>query len=206
EFDVIHFNFGMPILPKPLDRLASRGQGLWRFAYNLYASLVEFRDLPLLQRAGKAIFVTYQGDDARQGDYCSAHFPISPIGEVDATYYTPEGDARKRREIALFDRYSDGIFALNPDLLYVLPERARFLPYAHIDLRDWRPRAPLDSGSRPLVIHAPSHRGIKGTRFVLDAVSRLQAEGVPFDFKLVEGISNIEARRIYEQADLLVDQ
>jgi len=209
EFDVIHFNFGMPILPKQLDTTAqrsSRAQGVWRFAYNLYAALVEFRDLPLLRRAGKAIFVTYQGDDARQGIYCQEHFPISPVGEVEPGYYTPESDARKQREIALFDRYSDGIFALNPDLLHVLPPRARFLPYAHLDLRTWRPVSATNTGSRPLVIHAPSHRGVKGTRFVLDAVARLKADGVDFDFTLVEGLPNAEARKVYERADLLVDQ
>ena len=209
EFEVVHFNFGMPILPKQLDSTAqrsSRAQGWWRAGYNLYASLVEFRDLPLLRKAGKAIFVTYQGDDARQGTFCGSHFRISPVGEVDSSYYPPESDTRKQREIATFDRYSNGIFSLNPDLLHVLPPRARFLPYSHLDLRDWRPVTPNDTASRPLVIHAPSHRGIKGTRFVLDAVSRLQGEGVPFEFRLIEGMANAEARKIYEKADLLVDQ
>jgi len=209
DFDVIHFNFGMPILPKRLDSTAysaSRARGLWRYTYNLYASLVEFMDLPLLKRLGKAIFVTYQGDDARQGSYCRAHFRVSPVGEVDDTYYTAESDARKQREISTFDRYADGIYALNPDLLHVLPPRARYLPYAHIDLGEWTPAVPLGQTTRPLVVHAPSHRGIKGTRFVLDAVSRLRAEGAAFDFVLIEGMKNEEARRIYEKADILIDQ
>jgi hypothetical protein len=209
EFDVIHFNFGMPILPKRLDsslQPGSRARGLWRSAYNAYASLVQFRDLPLLKRLGKALFVTYQGDDARQGSYLRSHFRVSPIGEVDSTYYTPESDERKRKEIAIFQRYADGIYALNPDLLHVLPARARFLPYSHIDPREWHPEPPSGSAARPLVIHAPTHRDIKGTRFVMDAVSRLKAEGVQFDFTLVEGMPVEEARRIYARADLLVDQ
>jgi len=209
DFDVIHFNFGMPLLPKRLDssiQPGSRARGLWRAAYNGYASLVEFLDLPLLKKLGKALFVTYQGDDARQGSYMKAHFRVSPIGEVDANYYTAESDARKRKEIALFERYADGIYAVNPDLLHVLPPRTRFLPYSHIDPRGWQPALPSGSAARPLVVHAPSHRGIKGTRFVLDAVSRLKSEGVPFDFTLIEGMPNEEARRIYTKADLLVDQ
>jgi glycosyltransferase involved in cell wall biosynthesis len=209
EFDVIHFNFGMSILPTPHDDSVPRGTrawGLWRLAYNGYASLVQHRDLPLLKKLGKALFVTYQGDDARQGDYCKAHFSVSPVGEVDAGYYTPESDARKRRDIADFGRYADGLYALNPDLLHVLPQGARFLPYGHVDPRLWPPAAPAGAGSRPLVVHAPSHRGVKGTRVILEAVSRLRAEGIEFDFTLVEGLRNDEARRIYERADLVIDQ
>jgi glycosyltransferase involved in cell wall biosynthesis len=205
EFDVVHFNFGTPLSPQPLDG-GPRSAALVRRLYNAYASLVEFRDLPLLKLAGKAVFVTYQGDDARQGAFCREHFSVSPIEEVDPAYYSPESDARKQHGIRTFDRYADGIFALNPDLLHVLPPRARFLPYAHIDPRNWRPTRAAAASSRQLVVHAPSHRGVKGTRFVLDAVSRLRSEGVEFDFMLIEGMPNDEARRVYEKADVLVDQ
>lgn len=209
SFDVIHFNFGMSILPAPGEaRPVPVGavHRLLRDLYTVYVKAFALKDLPLLKLARKAIFVTYQGDDARQGDYCKAHFSVSPVGEVDAGYYTAEGDARKRREIAVFEQYADGIFALNPDLLHVLPPRARFLPYGHVDPRRWQPVALPGTGSRPLVVHAPSHRGAKGTRFVLDAVSRLRAEGIGFDFTLVEGVRNEDARRIYEKADLVIDQ
>jgi glycosyltransferase involved in cell wall biosynthesis len=205
EFDVIHFNFGMSILPRRFDDAIPSGRSARKVAYDAYVSLVEYLDLPLLKKAGKRIFVTYQGDDARQGSYCRAHFPISPIGEVSADYYTPRGDLRKQREIGIFDRHADGIYALNPDLLHVLPPRARFLPYASVDLRKWSLCPPRDT-SKPLVVHAPSHRGVKGTRFVLDAVSRLKADGLAFDFVLIEGMKNEEARRIYEKADVLIDQ
>jgi hypothetical protein len=203
EFDVVHFNCGMPLSPRPVP---GPTRGLARRLYNAYASLVGFRDLPLLKMAGKAIFVTYQGDDARQGAYCREHFLVSPIGEVDQSYYTPESDARKQCEIRIFERYADGIFSLNPDLLHVLPSRARFMPYANVNPRNWLPAGTPSGSSRPIVVHAPSHRGVKGTRFVQDAVSRLRSEGVAFDFILVEGMTNDEARRVYERADLVVDQ
>jgi glycosyltransferase involved in cell wall biosynthesis len=55
-------------------------------------------------------------------------------------------------------------------------------------------------------VHAPTHREIKGTRFVVEAVDRLRHAGVAFDFALVENLERAEARRLYERADLLVDQ
>jgi glycosyltransferase involved in cell wall biosynthesis len=47
---------------------------------------------------------------------------------------------------------------------------------------------------------------VKGTNHVLDVVSRLKREGLAIDFRLVEGVPQAEARRIYERADLLIDQ
>lgn len=209
DFDVIHFNFGMSILPHWVPDHADALKGvppLVRRAYQLYAKLFELRDLPLLKQAGKVIVVTYQGNDARQGDYCREHFAISPVPEVDPSEYPPELDRRKRWKIATFARYADRIYALNPDLMHVLPPQTRFMPYAHIDLAEWTPRPEASSSDVPVVLHAPSHRGMKGTRFILEAVERLQREGVPFEFVLVEGLSHAEARNLYQRADLLIDQ
>lgn len=208
DFDIIHFNFGQSIMPHwfPDDapRPASFSPVLWKI-YQFYSRLVELRDLPLLKKSGKGIVVTYQGDDARQGDFCRTKFEIHFANEVEPGYYTTQMDAHRRQRIRKFSRYADRIYALNPDLLYVLPPRAQFMPYAHIDLRDW---SVINKASPdvPVVVHAPSHRGVKGTRYVLDAVARLQAEGVKLEFILVEGMAHAEAKRIYQRADLLIDQ
>lgn len=200
HFDVVHFNFGSTIAPE----WASGSTG--RFSpWAIYSSVFEQLDLRLLARAGKAIFVTFQGDDARQGAVASS-FAVNASVEAPPGYYTPRSDADKRRRIARFERYADGIYALNPDLLRVLPARTTFVPYAHLDPRTWQPGPPAGNRERPLVLHAPTNREIKGTRFVLDAVERLRAERISFDFRLVEGVSHSEVRSLYERADLVVDQ
>jgi hypothetical protein len=208
EFDVIHFNFGASIMPQGFRQWPASGwRGYAGRAAACYVRLVEMLDVSLLKRAGKGIVVTYQGDDARQGDYCRRHFTITHARDVEPGYFTPESDAQKRRRIQRFDRYADRIYALNPDLLHVLPARARFLSYCAIDLTRWVPIWPRTaSGQRLKLLHAPSHRGVKGTRHILAAVERLRKEGLDFDFILVEGLSNAAARRLYVQADLLVDQ
>ncbi len=66
--------------------------------------------------------------------------------------------------------------------------------------------APATGTRPPVILHAPTHRGIKGTRHVLETVQRLRGEGIPFDFQLVENRTWAEARALYEKADLLVDQ
>jgi hypothetical protein len=217
DFDILHFNFGRSIAPfwVPMSAMvewlrSSPHHGhsfLIPEAASFYIRLFELRDLPLLKKCGKGIVVTYQGDDARQGDFCLENFEISAAGEVEPGYYSRESDMRKRHRIARFAQYADRIYALNPDLLHVLPSQAQFLPYSHIDLRDWMPVHKSNGDSKvPVVVHAPSHRGTKGTRFVLDAISQLKAEGVAVKFLLVEGMTHTQARRMYEEADLVIDQ
>lgn len=180
DFDVIHYNFGQTIL---------RSQ----------------RDLPILKALGKVIAVTFQGDDARQIDWCLENWNPTPAQTEALLGRKGVSDDRNRRAIATFDRYADCIFAVNPDLLPVLPHRAQFLPYASVDPREWRPPTPSNS-DLPLVLHAPTNRIGKGTGAVVDAVERLRAEGVPFEFRLLEGYTHDEARKLYAEADLLIDQ
>jgi hypothetical protein len=196
EFDVVHLNFGSPLTPRryPASVLETRGPSARLF--ELYAGAVEFRELALLKHAGKAIVVTYQGDDARQ----ALSAPQLPPG-----YYDPELDERKREWIRHVDRYADVIYALNPDLLRVLPARAEFLPYASVDLRAWTPES-APPAVIPVVVHAPSDRRSKGTDAVLAASAELERRGVAHELVLVEGVTREEARQAYARADLLVDQ
>ena len=203
DFDVIHYNFGAPILN--WGSLDGRHRRMAGGLGGIYAWLNQAFELPLMKHIGKVVAVTYHGDDARQGDYCRKHFEICIAREVDGQYYSSRTDGTKRQRIAQFARHADLIYALNPDLLHVLPANARFLPYAHINLDEWQPVF-ATTGSRPLIVHAPSHRGAKGTHFLLNAVERLRSDGLVFDFQLVEGLKQRKARKLYERADLVVDQ
>lgn len=206
SYDIVHFNFGETAMPQRVPVMPTRSTRFppWvRRLYNLYAGALEQRDLRWLKARGKTVVVTFQGDDARQGEYLRAHFSISQVDEAD--YYSVESDRLKRERVAAFARYADGIFALNPDLLHILPVGARFLPYANVDVRNIEP-VPPKATHAPVLLHAPTHRGGKGTRFLVEAVNRLKAEGIPFEFVLVEGLQHGEAMKLYARSDLLVDQ
>lgn len=56
------------------------------------------------------------------------------------------------------------------------------------------------------LVHTPNHRGCKGTEYVIDAVKRLQGEGLLVELLLLEKISNEEIRKIMPTVDILVDQ
>jgi len=57
----------------------------------------------------------------------------------------------------------------------------------------------------PVILHAPSNYGYKGSKYLVDAIEKLKNE-YAFEFKL---ISNVELKTLYEEiliADILVDQ
>ncbi len=205
NYDVIHYNFGTTIA-YPIYRFSSYSNypSLIRWPYWLYTNLLQRIELALLKLKKKAIFVTYQGDDARQGEYCIKNYDVTATNDVEPGYYSKYSDSAKRIRINLLSKYCDGIYALNPDLLNVLPSSAKFLPYSHIDLNEWEPTK--SKNKKPLIIHAPSHQKVKGTRYIIDAVNQLKNEGIDFNFELIEGLTHQEAKERYKSADLVIDQ
>jgi len=205
DYDIVHYNFGRTIaaLPLPSTRDMPASERLKRRIYSAYATLLQRHEMAAVRRHGRPYFVTYQGDDARQADYCLRHFDITFYREPGSTAAAQTSD-HIRRQIALLAPGASKVYALNPDLLHVLPAGSEFMPYASVDIRKWQPE--WHDAERPLILHAPSSRWVKGTRYILDAVERLRAEGHAFDFELVENMPREAARQRYARAHLLVDQ
>ncbi|CAN5544671.1 glycosyltransferase family 4 protein [soil metagenome] len=205
--DVIHFNFGEKIFPFGVSPF-KKGESIVRSLARLIAAGVSKTlgsfDLWLLKKLGKKIFVSFQGDDVRQGDFCRENFPIHFAHHVGKDYYDAASDARKRRQVRIWDRYADRIFYLNPDLKWVLPERSEFLAYASVDARQFQ--TTLIKSACPVVIHAPSHRLVKGSGFIEDAVIALRKKNLNFEFQLLENLPFETARLSYRRADVVVDQ
>jgi hypothetical protein len=65
---------------------------------------------------------------------------------------------------------------------------------------------PKAASPDPLIIHAPSDRLVKGTRYVEEAIARLRGEGLRFRFELLEGVPNDELLTRMQEADIVIDQ
>jgi len=189
RYDVFHFNYGSSLID------------LWKVG------------MPLLDlafyRKGK-IVMTFNGCDARQ------KYPTLKRVESSACHHDEcyEGicmdgklDERKEKKIRKSDRYADALFAVNPDLLYFLPERARFLPYT---IGSWNqievPRhQSIQRGIK--ILHSPTDRGAKGSRIIIQTLQKLKARyREEIDILLVEHVPNREALQMYAEADLAIDQ
>jgi glycosyltransferase involved in cell wall biosynthesis len=78
-----------------------------------------------------------------------------------------------------------------------------------IDTEEWKPedRSGDWGDRRPVVVlHAPNHREIKGTRFLIQACEELKKEGVPIELKLVEKVPNARIKELMAECDIVADQ
>jgi hypothetical protein len=189
-FDVLHLYFG---------------ESLFSFARRFPA--LEMLDLPAWRLAGKRLFMTFQGCDARLKTE-SARAPVSACHARECDYAPCNAalDGRRRGMIEKVRRHCDRVFCLNPDLLSFVPG-AEFLPYASVgsDLLEADSRAHGPAEGLPTVVHAPTNRSIKGTRHVVAASEALQRR-LPHRLVLVEGLSRSECLAALESADVLIDQ
>lgn len=87
----------------------------------------------------------------------------------------------------------------------------RMTSVLHIDLKKWRSSMRKSSANgvqdTVYVLHAPNHRGFKGTEFIIDAVKNLQAEGLKVELLILEKMQNDEVKDIFEnKIDILIEQ
>ena len=79
-----------------------------------------------------------------------------------------------------------------------------------IDVRAWRAKdrySEHDGRNGPVrVLHAPNHRGAKGTEFLLQAVEQLNREGDRVELVLLEKVQNEQVRETMQTVDILADQ
>lgn len=80
-----------------------------------------------------------------------------------------------------------------------------------IDVDDWKPKkeySDADGKSGAVtIVHAPNHRFIKGTEYLISSVETLKREGLNVELILLEKLQNTEVKRILqEKADIFFDQ
>lgn len=74
-----------------------------------------------------------------------------------------------------------------------------------INTEDFPANAAEINNEIPVILHAPSNFGYKGTKYLIDAVNKLKNE-FKFEFRLVNNVSINELYKEIEKADLVVDQ
>ena len=107
--------------------------------------------------------------------------------------------------VSLFGRFAD--FVLNGDAMFeaALPRSDAEFHTAPVDLELLRPTPPRRRDV-PVIVHAPNHRNVKGTPFLLDALEALRRRGFAYELRMIEGIPRPEALAMYAEADIVADQ
>jgi len=208
QYDIINFNFGSTLMPDWRSTQKWNSNHYVQLLRKVYIKLFTLKDLFLLKLFNKKIIVTFQGDDIRQADYCKKNYKITFANDVSKNYYLKGSDDYKRWIVAQFEKHADILYSLNPDLLNLLPARAKFLPYTNINPDSWKS---LDTNrnkknNETTIVHAPTDRSVKRTKYIVDAIDKLKREGLKFNFILVENMTREKAKKIYMKSDILVDQ
>lgn len=191
RYDVMHYYFGRSLIN--WDDLAGV-EGL------------QFLDLKIARRLGRKVFFTLQGCDVRIASESNARNAVTMCGPGKCGAYQTclaSLDLRRRWFIDKIIPLCDRVFYLNPELAHYVPG-GQFLPYASFDVERTETTPPEPNG-RPLILHAPSDPGIKGTPRILAAIEALKSRH-EFDFQLVENLPHSEAMMLYRRADLVIDQ
>ncbi|WP_078434161.1 hypothetical protein [Metabacillus halosaccharovorans] len=158
-----------------------------------------YTDLPLLKKMGKKMIMSYWGSEVRRFSIAKQKNPFAIVKLYNEDLITSR--------LANVSQYIDTVIVPDHELLeYVYGYFKKiYIVRASVEGSNFQPLYPSERNTRPLIVHAPSDRRIKGTEFILKAIDNLKTK-VDFDFKLIENMSNAEVVNWYKKADIVVDQ
>lgn len=166
------------------------------FHFHYAHSLLPFgMDLPILKLFNKKIFFEFHGSELR-----------GQINNIKYKYFNalPQ-NKRQSKLIKKGIKYAAGIILHDIELKPHLPDTnipIHIVPL-RLDLSNLTPVFPDVGVKKPVVVHAPSNRGSKGSNWIIEAANKLKDR---IDFVLVENKSQDEAIEIYKTADIIIDQ
>ena len=171
------------------------------FHFHYGRSILVNYELPLYSLLGKKVFYEFHGSDLR--DYSRL---ADSRGALLFQKEKPSRSLKKRND--KIARRAQGIILHDDELIPFLPEGhapVNVVPL-RVDISRFTPSYPRAETERIRIVHAPSHRGVKGSEYVLKAFEELNKRYDNIEFVLVEGKTQEEAFKLYQTADIVVDQ
>src|SRR4030095_1216744 len=166
-------------------------------ALSIFQPNFDFRLIKLLK---KNLIVVGVGSDIRHVSGFSQEFPCDETLFDDQ--FRLDDISRPLRNLRRAELYAD--------LIYSVPDQSSLAirDYNHfripVDVKEFTFNFP--DNEIPVVLHAPSRRGIKGTDQILVMFERLKQEGIQFELRLLEKVNNRLIKEYLKDADLLVDE
>ena len=161
--------------------------------------LPRYYDLSILKRMNKKMVMRYLGSDIRQKSIAERKNKFVQVKVKD--------EKEIQHRISTVAKYIKTAIVGDYELYEYIQgyfENVVIIRQA-LNIQDYRPAIPSLYKKIPLIVHAPSDKGIKGTEYVLQAISKLKKE-YDFKFKLVCGLNHEESKNIYKKSDIVVDQ
>lgn len=156
-------------------------------------------DLPVLKLLKKNIFFEFHGSDVRQESIaCKLNPYWKEIG------LSNEEILRKR--MIKLGKYAKAYIVHDDELLpHFTDELKPYIVPLRIEPDRFVPEYPKPDKKKVTIVHAPSNRGAKGTKYIHKAVDNLKKK-YDIEYILVEDMTQEEAFNEYKKADIIVDQ
>ena len=174
----------------------------------LGATIFWWLEAPLLKLAGCKSVVIAHGGDSYQ--YSTVADPSLRHGLLLSYPDCARIEDSIERKVRYWSKYGD---ALITSFMMDGVGRWDCLPFAvfSIDCEMWKQKEKFSdrdgTNGTVKVIHAPNHRGFKGTEFIVRAVEDLQAEGLKVELLMMEKVPNEKIKELLEnEVDILADQ
>jgi len=168
----------------------------------------DFEDLDYAFNKGKVIFVEWLGSEIRDPEFIKDINPYyKKAFENGYEYAKSESREQSIKNQQSFAKYK-AIPLLCPEMsLYVdmsLFEKTYQL-YQRIDIRNFTPVYPAINNNRPLIVHSPTAKMVKGNNFIIPLMEELKKD-YDFEFVLLHDISRERVLEIMQKADIILDQ
>ena len=179
NYDYFHFHYGRTFLPKRLD-------------------------IAILKLFNKKIILHFHGADV--GNVDGIYYKNDKLlGLIEGKSIPPTVTEEQKKLILQTRKYADLVLVSTPDLLDVMRE-AVYFPNSLPRFEGKNLRSPEKKNQHIIIVHAPTNRRKKGTDLIVKVISKLLKEKTSIEFKLIENTDYYKARRIYQGADIAIDQ
>ena len=161
-------------------------------------------ELPFYKLFGKKVVFEYLGIDVQQYKYSVENYKYTNIIYLIDEEDAEEHDNNIQQMLKRHNKYADLQLVCAPSYSQHVPGSI-VLPLG-IDLEeyDFTP-IPAQNGKLK-IMHAPTHRGNKGTKYVIDALNKLIEEGYQIEKILVENVNHDKLKELYKQCHIFIDQ
>lgn len=160
------------------------------------------RELAALRDRGVTIAHLSHGSDLRSPRLHREIDEWSPFLDTDWADLAALQDGADRFQ-ALIDSTGAPVLVTTPELLRDRPD-AHWMPVI-VDPDPWRTDTPPLERARPVILHAPTNRRIKGTDLLEPTLTRMHQAGL-IEYRPLQGVPASDMPRHIVEADIVLDQ
>ena len=158
-----------------------------------------FLDLKFLKALRRKMVIHFYGSEIRQKSIAELKNPYVLVKNED--------EAQIKYNLSQWSKYIDTAIVYDHESKQYVENYFKniILIKQAVNLKNYNPYYPAKNLDKVRIVHAPTSKSFKGTKHVNSVIKKI-SEIHDIDYVEVHGFSHSKARKIYESADLIIDQ